>query len=129
MRAETSAARMVRACPVKVFWKDSVKPRTPVSAATPIATDTMTNRNFAGAAWNSRHAMRRAALQLRARGRTLLVSGVTVGLRDYHRSCGRCVFNDEAVMQDDATLRTFRDLRIVRHHHQGCAAFPMTSQQ
>src|SRR5258708_18291411 len=32
MRAETSAAMMVRACPVSVFWKDSVKPRTPVSA-------------------------------------------------------------------------------------------------
>jgi hypothetical protein len=50
MRAETSPAMMVRAWPSSAFWKESVKPRTPVSAATPIATDTITNKNFAGAA-------------------------------------------------------------------------------
>ena len=57
IRADKSPAIMLRACSSSVRANDSLNPRTPVSAATPIATDSSTNRNFALPARSSRHAI------------------------------------------------------------------------
>ncbi len=51
---------MLRACSSSVRANDVLNPRTPVSAATPIATDSSTKKNFAFPARSSRHAIRPA---------------------------------------------------------------------
>ena len=66
---------MVRASPSRVFWKESLKPRTPVSAATPIATDKITNRNLAREACNSRQAIFAAEAQVKVGLRLVPISG------------------------------------------------------
>jgi hypothetical protein len=55
---------MVRASPSSVFWNESLKPRTPVRAATPMATEMITKKNFAREACNSRQAILAAEVQV-----------------------------------------------------------------
>ena len=62
-RAVRSPAISVRASPNSAWRKELLKPRTPVSDPTPMATDSTTNRNFAREARISRQAMRMAARQ------------------------------------------------------------------
>ena len=57
IRADKSPAMMLRACSRSACWNDWLNPRTPVSAATPTATDRSTNRNFVFPARSSRHAI------------------------------------------------------------------------
>ena len=67
MRALRSPAISERASVEKVRRKLSLNPRTPTSAATPIATESTTKPNLPGADFRSRHAMAAARFQLRAR--------------------------------------------------------------
>ncbi len=56
-----------RASVVSVRRKLSLKPRTPTSAATPMATDSTTNANLPGADFKSRQAIAAARFQVNAR--------------------------------------------------------------
>ena len=66
MRAARSAAMMERARSNSEVRKDAEKPRTPVRAATPIATERSTNRNLPRDACISREAILPADLQVSA---------------------------------------------------------------
>ncbi len=81
MRAERSAARMDRACPSNVVENESAKPRTPVSAPTPIATDSTTKMNLTRANISSRAAMRSAVRQGSAGFLASIVGGISGSLR------------------------------------------------
>ena len=65
MRAARSAAMMERARNSSEERKDAEKPRTPVSAATPMATDSRTKRNLPREECISREAIRAADFQVR----------------------------------------------------------------
>src|SRR4051812_17744608 len=67
MRALRSPAISERASVDSVRRKLSLNPRTPTSAATPMATDNTTNPNFPGADLRSRQPIAAARFQLRAR--------------------------------------------------------------
>src|SRR4051794_25708079 len=67
MRALRSPAISERASADSVRRKLSLNPRTPTSAATPIATDRTTKPNLPGADLRSRQPMAAARFQLRAR--------------------------------------------------------------
>ena len=60
VRAERSPARMERARSRRVVRKEFEKPRTPVRAATPMATERMTKKNLPREERISRAAMREA---------------------------------------------------------------------
>jgi hypothetical protein len=99
--------------------KESLKPRTPVKAATPMATDTITNRNLAREACNSRQAIFAAEPQVSDGFCAVPTSG-----RPLHG-----VFHDHAVAKHDPTVGVCRDLRIVSHQDQGCSAGPVPFEQ
>ncbi len=62
VRAERSAAMMERAWVRSVERKEDEKPRTPVRAATPMATERMTKKNLPREERISRAAMRAAVV-------------------------------------------------------------------
>src|ERR1700679_1649165 len=107
MRAERSAAMMVRASPSRVVWNESLKPRTPVRAATPMATDRITKRNFAREACSSRQAIFAAEAQVNEGFAFVAISGGPLHL----------VFHDHAVAQNNAAVGVGRHLSIVRHQY------------
>ena len=88
-RGEVSPAIRVRASRSSMWRKERLKPRTPVSEPTPMATARTTKRNLAREARISRQAMRMAVLQ-ESSGR-----GVTGRLS---------LTDDKAVVQDDAAV-------------------------
>src|SRR5580692_1380859 len=94
MRAERSAAMMVLASPSRVDWNESLKPRTPVSAATPMATDRITNTNFVREACSSRQAIFAAEFQVREGFCVVSMSGPLL----------HGVFYDGAVAQNYAAV-------------------------
>ncbi len=92
------------------MWrKELLKPRTPVSEPTPMATESTTKRNLAREARISRHAMRMAARQ---------ESWACVSLC-YHK----------AVAQHDAAVGAFGQRLLVRHQDHGGALFAIQRQQ
>src|SRR5450631_4439062 len=106
--AERSAAMMVRASVSSVRWKDSLNPRTPVSAATPIATDKITKKNFAFDACSSRQAIRLATDQGSAGFDAVVISGL----------CPSLVRENQTVAQHDAAISTVGNCRIVSNEHE-----------
>ncbi len=84
-----------------------------------MATEMITNRNFAREACNSRQAIFAAEAQVSER----FLIGAHI-IRPLHG-----VFDDHAVAQNDAAIGVGRDLRIVGHQHQGCAAGAISFEQ
>src|ERR1700722_13924211 len=110
---------MVRASPSRVDWNESLKPRTPVSAATPMATDIITKTNFVREACSSRQAILAAEHQGREGFCVVAVSGLPL-----HRS-----FYDHAVAQNYEAVGMCGVLWIVGYQHQRCSADAITLQQ
>src|SRR5580700_11018898 len=107
MRALRSPAISERASVPSVRRKLSLKPRTPTSAATPMATESTTKPNLPGADFRSRQAIAAARFQLNAR---FLLTGsamVGLGLSPFGGGfglVGQRVFDDAAVAQDNLAV-------------------------
>src|SRR5260370_41683430 len=99
MRALRSPAMSERAWVARVRRKLSLNPRTPTSAATPIATESTTKPNLPGADFRSRQAMAAARFQPRARflnwGSAMLGLGLNL-FGSGVRLAGRRGFEDAA---------------------------------
>ena len=89
------------------------------NAATPIATDMMTNRNLPREACSSRQAIFAAELHVNEAFWLLLISSLPL-----HR-----VFHDGAVAQHDAAVGVDRHLRVMRYQHQRRTALTVAVQQ
>src|SRR5579875_788646 len=122
LRAARSAAMMLRARTSSIARKDDEKPRTPVSAATPIATESTTKANLPREERSSRTAMR-AAVARERRGMRLS-SGQRSG-------CGSAalISDHKAVAQDDAPPGVRRERGIVRDQHERGAFGLVQAQQ
>src|SRR5947209_2405251 len=101
MRALRSPAMRARASVPRVRRKLSLKPRTPTSAATPMATESTTNPNLPGADLRSRQAM--AAARFQPRERFFMTRSAMLGLGldldlggGGFGGKGQCVFNNAA---------------------------------
>src|SRR5579863_3657793 len=107
MRALRSPAISDRASLDSVRRKLSLNPRTPTSAATPMATDNTTNPNLPGADFRSRQPMAAARFQLRARFRLRADSGSAMAHLPGHSGSGvvgQRVFQDPPVLQHDLSI-------------------------
>src|SRR6516225_4695981 len=107
MRALRSPAINDRASVESVCRKLSLNPRTPTSAATPMATDSTTKPNLPGADFKSRHAIAAARFQLNTR----LLPGAAVSAIGHLLCCliqlrfvRQRVFNDLAVLENDFAI-------------------------
>src|ERR1700733_12856857 len=115
MRAERSAAIMLRARFSNVARNDVEKPRTPVSAATPMATERMTKKNFPRedrislAAILAAERKERVAMLMSSRGNFGWSSG---------RAGVDLVRDNQAVAQNDAAIRVTGEHRVVGYQHQ-----------
>src|SRR5271165_2915040 len=105
MRALRSPAMSDRASVDSVRRKLSLNPRTPTSAATPMATDNTTKPNLPGADFRSRQPMAAARFQLKARLAILTL------LRRRRR---QSVFDHQSVPQHDLAIGAAGHVHIVR---------------
>src|SRR5215472_15819667 len=112
-----------RASVDSVRRKLSLKPRTPTSAATPMATDKTTKPNLPGADLRSRHAI--AAARLQPRARLLRRTGAASSMAHLRgnggtRFIGQRVFHYLPVFQHDLAVSPAGHFRIVSHQNQRC---------
>src|SRR5215472_15415361 len=116
MRALRSPAISDRASIDSVLRKLSLNPRTPTSAATPMATDNTTNPNLPGADFKSRQPMAAARFQLSARFRVRVGTGSAMAHLFGHRRrrlVRQRVFHHPAVLQHDFAIRPARHFGVM----------------
>src|ERR1700751_2358359 len=121
MRALRSPAMSERASVDSVRRKLSLKPRTPTSAATPIATDNTTNPNLPGADFRSRQAMAAARFQLSVRLLPRGSAGSAMAHLLGNRRAGfirQRILDDLSVFEHDLAVGPAGHLRIVGDQHQ-----------
>src|SRR5881398_3269261 len=118
MRALRSPAISDRASIESVRRKLSLNPRTPTSAATPMATDNTTKPNLPGADLRSRHPIAAARFQLRARLALITDPGSAIAhLLSYRggRLIGQRILDHLPIFQHDFAVGAARHLGVMRH--------------
>src|SRR5579863_586987 len=132
MRALRSPAMSERASVDSVRRKLSANPRTPTSAATPIATDNTTNPNFPGADFRSRQAIAAARFQPRAR---LLPRGSPESAMAHlfgnrrSRFVWQGILDDHSILEHDLAVGPAGHLCVVGDQHQRSALALVALQQ